>query len=242
MPINEIMKCHLRYTFIAITSAIILSGCGGGKSSIETTFSSTAALTAEGPISEGERNIATRICYAYQSKSKNFRGSGFLGTNFTFSAKKTDCQNTTITYQINATLKYDDNNNLIYQTPSTFDPNIKFVKKVQTDSSGYLSQLCTKIQNNEVINNTTTDLTTKAKVQITFIREGLDGLFLQYFVKQANNTYKIDSAEKLKVRTQINYTNGQILGMDESYSFQKICNIQFDVNKNSDYTQTFISR
>ncbi len=236
------MKCTLRYTFIAFTSAIILSGCGGGKSSVETTFSSTAALNTEGPISTGERNVATRICYAYQSKSKNFRGSDFLGTNFTFSAKKIDCQNTTKTYQINATLKYDDNNNLIYQTPSTIDPNLKFVKKVQTDSSGYLSQLCTKIQNNEVINNTITDVTTGTKVQITFIREGLDGFFLQYFKKQTDNSYKIDSAEKLKVRTQIDYKNGQILGMDESYSNQKICNSQFDVNKYSDYTQTFISR
>lgn len=205
------------------------------------TFSVDAIISEEHPISTDERNVATRICYAYQSKSKNFRGSDFLGSRFIFSAKQTDCQNNVVNYQVITAMKYDLHNNLAYIPASSFSStDSQFVKKVQTDTNGYLAQLCTKIQNNETISNTTTQQ--NVKVQITFIREGLDGFILQYFNKQANNTYKIDSAEKFKVRTQMDYTNGQILGMDEYYSTQKICGSVYDKNKYSNFEQTFTSR
>lgn len=219
---------------------MIISSCGGGNSVGKKTFSVDALLSTEGPISTDERNIATRICYAYQSKSKNYRSSGFIGTSFIFSGKTTDCQNNITNYPINSTLKYDFNNDLIYAPPGNFDPNLRFNKKVQTDTSGYLSQLCSKIYNGEVISNTINQQ--NVKVQISFLREGLDGFLLQYFNRQADSTYKIDSAEKLKVRTQIDYTTGQILGMDEFYSAQKVCGSQFDKNKFSEFEQNFISR
>ncbi|MBC7539940.1 MAG: hypothetical protein H7281_14050 [Bacteriovorax sp.] len=227
-------------TFIILTSTMIISSCGGGNSVFKKTFSVDALISEEHPIANDERNIATRICYAYQSKSKNFRSSGFIGTSFIFSGKKTDCQNNITNYQINSILKYDDNNQLIYSTPSTFDPNLKFHKKVQTDNSGYLAQLCSKIINNEPISNTFDQQ--GVKVQLSFFREGFDGFLLQYFIKQPDNTYKIDSAEKLKIRTQIDFTNGKILGMDEFYSAQKVCGSQFDKNKFSEFEQNFISR
>jgi hypothetical protein len=219
---------------------MIISSCGGGNSVGKKTFSVDAIISEEHPISTDERNIAARICYAYQSKSKNFRSSGFIGTGFLFSGKKTDCQNNIVNYQINSTLKYDDNNELIYAPPGNFDTNLRFNKKVQTDTSGYLSQLCTKIYNGEVISNTTNQQ--NVKVQISFLREGFDGFLLQYFNRQSDSTYKIDSAEKLKVRTQIDFTTGKILGMDEFYSNQKICGSQFDKNKFSEFEQNFISR
>ncbi|MGZ3790398.1 MAG: hypothetical protein ACXVLQ_17835 [Bacteriovorax sp.] len=234
-------KVHLSFmTFLALSSSIILSGCGGGNSSVKKTFAVDALLADERPLNNDERNVAARICYAYQSKSTNFRGSNFLGTQFIFSAKKTDCQGLVSSYQVPTTLQYNDSNNLIYQTPSNFNPNLKFNNVVQTDSFGFLSQLCSKIKNNEPINNTT--LMNTVKVQISFFREGLDGFMLQYFNKQTDNTYKIDSAEKFKVRTQLDFTTGQILGMDEFYSTQKVCLSTFDKNTFSDFEQAFTSR
>jgi hypothetical protein len=221
--------------------SIILSSCGGGNSSVKIAgFSTQTLMSDEHFISTEERNVATRICYAYQSKSKNFRTSTFLGGHFLFSGKTVDCQNTTSNYQVNALLNYDANNELAFIPQGPFDPNLKFIKKVQTDTSGYLSLLCAKILNNEPISNTTTQ--TGIKVQISFIREGLDGFLLQYFVQQPDTTYKIETAEKYKVRTQIDFVNGQILGMDESYSTQKVCGNQFDKNKFSTFDQSFISR
>ena len=218
-----------------------LSSCGGGNSSSKTVFSVNAIISEEHPISDGERGIATRICYAYQSKSKNFRSSTYFGGQFVFTSNKTECNNTKNSYQIYSNVKYDNSNNLIYGPSAGTDTALKFVNLVQTDTNGYLAQLCDKIKNNLSISNTTTQ--GSVKVQISFIREDLDGFFLQYFVKQADNvTYKIDSAEKFKVRTQFDFTNGQVLGMDEYYSSQKVCSSSFDVNKNSDFTQTFTSR
>lgn len=219
---------------------MILSSCGGGNSVGKKTFSTEAILTEEHPIISEERNIATRICYAFQSKSKNFRTPGLIGTNFIFSVKKTDCQNNVTTYQTTSTLQYDDANDLTYAVSVNSDPNFKFNKKVQTDNSGYLSKICPKIIKNEVISNTVDEQ--GVKVQISFFHEGFDGFLLQYFNQQKDNSYKIDSAERFKIRTQIDFINGKILGMDEYYSTQKICGNKFDKNKFSEFEQTFISQ
>lgn len=225
-------------TFI-FTFTIILSSCGGRNSSVVNSFNTTALLTEERILTSEERNIATRICYAYQSKSKNFRDSTYLGTHFLFSIKNTDCQNTVTTRKVDAVMNYDSSNQLSYTpTGAAIEPGF-FYKTVMTDTSGYLSQLCGKIITNQPINNTVTESSTK--VQISFFREGLDGFYIQYFLKQPDSTYKITSAEKFKVRSQIDYTNGQILGMDEYYSTQKLCASNLDKNKYSDLEQVFIS-
>lgn len=234
------MKKLLNQGLILFSCLIIISSCGGGNRVSKKTFYVGALIGEERPINLGERSVATRICYAYQSKSKNFRSLGFIGTNFIFSGKVTDCQNNVTNYQVTSTLKYDANNELIFATPINFDPNLKFNKKVQTDISGYLSQVCSKIFSASEISNTFDQQ--NVKVQISFIREGLDGFFLQYFNRQPDNTYKIDSAEKLKVRTQLDFINGKIMGMDEYYSTQKICNTQLDKNQFSDFEQVFISQ
>ena len=230
------------HSILILSLTILLSSCGvgGGNSVINKAFSVDALISAERPLNSDERNIATRICYAYQSKSKNFRSSDYLGTSFVFQGKKTDCQNILTNYQVNTVLRYDDSNSLYYSPTQIFDSSILFNKKVQTDSSGYLAQLCPKIISNEVINNTTT--LAGVKVQISFFRENLDGFLLQYFNKQTDNTYKIDSAEKFKIRSQIDFTTGKIMGMDESYSSQKICPSSYDKAKFSSFEQTFFSR
>lgn len=227
---------------ILISSLIfsgILSGCGGGNSKLPVTFSSTAILAEERPLTEAERKIATRICYAYQSKSNNFRSGGFINQSFGFSATKTDCQGSTLNYSVGATLRYDNENNLIYSPPAQLNPNFRFYPKVQTDTNGYLSQLCTKIKNNETISNTVVQ--TNTKVQISFNTDTMDYFMLMYFNKQSDGSYKADSAEQFKVRTQTNFTTGQILGMDEVYSAQKVCST-FDKVANSNFVQTFTSR
>lgn len=144
-----------------------------------------------------------------------------------------------MTYNVGAVLHYDNNNNLLFAPPILLDPNLRFYQNVQTDTSGYLSQLCTKIKANETITNTT--VVNNTKVQISFGIDGLDYFLLMYFNKQTDGTFKIDSAEKFKVRTQTNLSSGQLLGMDEEYSTQKVCS-SFDKVPNSNFVQKFISR
>ncbi len=232
-------KSQFACTILFFSFMIILTSCGGGNSKVINSFNTNAILDQEHPLTSEERNIATRICYAYQSKSKNFRGSDFLNSRFIFSTKKTDCQNSTTQGQVLMTLKYDLNNELSYIPQSIFESDAELMKKVQTDSSGYLSQLCTKIKNNEVISNTIDQ--GGVKIQINFLRENFDSYLLQYFSLQPNNSYKLTSAEKFKVRTLIDYTNGQVLGMDESYMSNKLCN-QYDKIPFSTFEQNFISR
>ena len=226
-------------TFLFLNT-IILSSCGGGNSkATNKTFNAEALIADERELTPDERNIATRICYALQSKSKNFRTTDFLGTSFKFTIKNTDCQNGVATYPVSTILKYDAQNNLEF-TPVASDSSLRFTKKVQTDSSGFLAQLCPKILSNEVITNTTA--TTLGKVQISFQKENLDGFTLTYFNLQTDLSYKIDSAEKFQFRTQADLTTGKILGMDEYYAAQKVCGSSFDKNKFSNFEQNFTSR
>ena len=224
---------------IFLLSTMIISSCGGGNSVINKKFSVNAIVSEEHPISNEERNIATRICYAYQSKSNNFRTSAYFGSNFIFSGKNTDCQSAISNYQISTNLKYDSNSELIYATPSNFDNNIPFNKKVQTDRSGYFAVICSKILRNESISNTIDQ--SGVKVQISFVHDGLDNFLLQYFNKQSDNTYKIDSAENFKVRSQFDFSAGKILGMDESYKIQRVCHDQMNSSKISEFEQNFLS-
>jgi hypothetical protein len=229
------------YSFILVSLSMILSSCGGGNSSItNNTFGRDAIMAKERPMNNVERNIATRICYAYQSKSKNFRSSGYIGTNFKFALKYTDCQNNISTNQLTAVLNYDSNNELAYVPTNPSESSALFNKKVQSDISGYLSQVCDKIVSNQAISNTV--YFSGYAVQGTFFHDDLDTYILQYFQLQPDNSYKINSAEKLKVRTQVDYKNGEILGMDEFYSTQKLCSIKYDKNINSEFSQSFISR
>ena len=230
------MRCSL-HSLIILSLTAVLSSCGGGNSIVNKAFSTNAVLSEEHPLSNLERNIATRICYAYQSKSNNFRSSEFLGKTFLFSAKKTDCKNKTMNYVINSILKFDSNNFLIYSPVIAIDPALDFNGKVQTDTIGYLAQLCPKIIRNEEISNTSDQ--SGVKVQISFSHDKFDAFFLQYFIKQLDNSYKIDSAQKFQVRTQIDYNTGQILGMDESYTTQKICTGKADANPFSVFEQNY---
>jgi len=59
-------------------------------------------------------------------------------------------------------------------------------------------------------------------------------------VNTIGKEYKIQSAEKFLVRTQVDMGAGKILGMDESYSSQKVCQSGESL-KFSNFEQTFTS-
>ena len=232
-------RLNIIHPFILLLTTMILSSCGGGNNVLQKKFSVNALVTEEHSIYNSERNIATRICYAYQSKSNNFRTSEFLGSIFNFSATNTDCQGGIIHYQIKTNLKYESLTDLTYVPQVNIDNDVSFNKKVQTDRSGYLSVICAKIVKNEPISNTLDQ--GGVKVQISFFHDGLDTFELKYFTLQADNSYKIDSAETFKVRSAFDFTTGNILGMDESYKVERICNTNID-SKISQFEQTFEGR
>lgn len=194
-------------------------------------------MTDERNLTPDEKNIAIRICYAYQSKSQKFSLPEFYGTQFIFEAKNTDCQNLVTATNITTTMKNDAQNQLSYVPTQFYDPSLAFNKKVQTDSSGYLAQLCPKLLTNQQVGNTITEQ--NVKVQISFFKEDYDGYLLQYFNRQVDNTYKIDSAEKFKVPTEL---GAAIRGMDQFYSTARVCTGPLNKNKYSNFEQKFISR
>lgn len=220
-------------SLIILSSSLSLSSCGGGNSKGKASL----GMVEEQSILANEKNIAVRICYAYQSKSQKFRSMDFYGGKFVFEAKNTDCQNMVTTSNILTNMKNDTQNALSYIPAYAFDSTLAFNKKVQTDSSGYLAQVCSKILTNQPVNNTISQ--ENIKIQISFFTEDLDGFMLQYFNKQSDNSYVFDSAEKFKIPTS---QNAPIRGMDQYYSLTRVCPNSLDKNRNSIYEQNFISR
>jgi hypothetical protein len=228
------MKRIPRFDHILLFSiaALALSACGDGNSGPKKS-AIDALIAEERNLVEEERTIATRICYAYQSKNTSFRTQTYLGRNFEFNITTKSCENAKETYSINAVLQIEAGLRLAYMPPVT---NTRaFEKQVQTNSAGYLSQLCSKIQTNQPISNTV-DID-GYKVQIQFFKDKLDGFIFRYFKLTGDAGYKIERAETFKVRTQFNSTSAQILGMDESFSRESIC--LTNVKNYSSFTQNF---
>lgn len=229
------MKRTLQFNHLFLMTATMLTivSCGANKNNSATTgFSSSLAMTTTKDLTTAERTIATRICYAYQSKSTSFKTQTYFGGSYTFNMTKKDCSDRVESYSIVGVLQSKSTGEFYYLTssPQTFS------SKVQTSNSGFLVQLCSKIQNNLPVSNTAVDGNTT--VQVAFTSTDLDTYTLNYFVPQ-NNVMKIQYAETFKVRTQFNQGAGQILGMDEVYTKQAVC----DGNdaKFSEFSQKFAS-
>jgi hypothetical protein len=229
------MKRIPRFDHILLFSiaALALSACGGGVNGTGTKKAAIDALIAEERnLIEEERAIATRICYAYQSKNTSFRTQSYMGGTFRFGIISKSCEGTSENYNISAVLQLEAGGRLTY-VPSLTNTR-SFERQVQTNGVGYLAQLCTKIQTNQPVSNTVN--IDGFKVQIQFFKENLDGFILRYF-QRFSNMYKIERAETFKVRTQFNSSSGQILGMDEIFSRERVC--QGNDGVFSKFTQTF---
>ena len=180
-------------------------------------------------ISSDERAIATRICYGYQSKDSNFRAQTYYGGTFVFNIVNKDCKSVTVNYNIPGILTLEDKVNMTYETESVK----AFESKIQTNQSGYLVQVCKKIQSNKTISNTATESGTQ--VQVRFFKDvasGLDSYKLSYFTAAG----VITKAETFNVRTQFNVSGKQILGMDEKFIRQESCP---GSDKYSEFSQAF---
>lgn len=219
---------------ISLTTLATLSGCGGGAGSKDPSgYSINAQMSAVQNLTAEERAIATRICYAYQSKSSSFRGMNYNGGTFNFSVDSRNCVDAKETYSITSILKATSTS-MVLETSS----EKPFYGTIQTSSVGLLSQLCSKMQNNLPVSNTATD--GKVKIQVGFFRDTLDSYTLRYFSPSSSDASKmvITSAETFKVRTQFNISGTQILGMDEKYSVQQTCGTS---EKYSEFNQNFTS-
>jgi hypothetical protein len=218
--------------FLLSIALLTLEGCGVQHTAdVAGTFSSSASLALTHDLDSSERTVATRICYAYQAKNSNFKTQTYYGGTFTFNMTNKDCNNTKSAYSVAGVLTTSlvDTRQLVYATSST----MPFNKSVQTSQTGFLSQLCTKIQNNLAISNTVVD--SGNTIQISFSSTDIDSYTLRYFSAVSGIT-KIQSAETFKVRTQFNIVANQILGMDESYVKQAVCT---DSTNYSELTQNY---
>lgn len=223
---------------ILLAIFILTNSCGLNQNQpqgLVPAFSINAVMKPVQDISAAERNIASSICLAFKSKSQAFKTTDYLGTRFVFQTKQNSCGVDTGASIVNTMLIQNSDGSLHFSAVSA---PTDFNDLVQTDSNGYLSQLCTKIDNNLPISNTI--LINGVSVQITFFKNVLDGFVLQYFMRIANGGSQMLSSETFKFRTNFTYTVGKIMGMDEYYSKDTACS--YDNTKTNHVEQTFSGR
>lgn len=233
MILKRIYSIH-----ILLAIFIFTNGCGTNNSPIEVPgFSAGAAMKAVQDISTNERNIAASICLAFKSKAAFFKTTEYLGTRFVFETKQKTCGVQGAASTVNSTLALNEIDSTFHYNASNAT---SFNDFVQTNTSGYLSQVCTKIDNNQAISNTTT--INGIVVQIIFFKDALEGYTVQYFTKLADGTTQMTSAETFKFRTTFTYSEAakNIMGMDEYYSKETVCST--DPVKTTIVEQTFTGR
>jgi hypothetical protein len=227
------MRIYSIHIFLA--TIFLLNGCGAGTSQSVplTIFSNNAAMKPVQDISPAERNIATSICLALKSKSQNFKTTNYLGTRFVFESKQKTCGVQGVVNKVISSLSMRDDGSFHYTSSA-----LNFKDFAQTNSSGYLMQICSKIDNNAPISNTTT--MQGIPVQIMFFKDYLEGYAVQYFANTTSGTSHMLSAETFKIRTQLTYTIGNVMGMDEYYSKEELC--ASDSTLSSVSEQSYIGR
>lgn len=225
----------MHFIHISIIIAFGASCTGGNKQkSSDQELVINQEMQAVANLDSDQKNIATRICYAYQSKASNFYSSDYLNKNFKFNFKNKVCNSKT-------TDIYTDNLKIILSGATGFSFQATTSKKlysaIQIDSAGYLSKLCNKVFMNQPISNTTN--VDSSLVQIQFLNQANspnDSYLLTYYKRSSNGKYLSYMSEKFDVRTQRNYKSGDILGLDEIYSEQVLCS---DNASTSSFTQQF---
>ena len=230
------MKYGTPLFFVLSASALAaLVSCSPGAKTKDPLieYTTDAEMSAVRNLTPEERAIATRICYAYQSKDTNLKTQPYVGGSFAFSIDSLNCDGKKESFKINSTLS-SANGNLGFTSDNE---DVPFETKVQTSKSGFLAKLCGKIQNNQPISNTATE--NNEKVQVRFFKNSLDSYSLHHFSPTGDGGVRISHAETFQVRTQFNISPGQILGMDEKFTKQETC--AFDGKKFSEVTQSFSS-
>jgi hypothetical protein len=223
---------------ILLAIFIFTNSCGinsNQNQNIIPTFSVNALMKAVQDITPAERNIASSICLAFKSKSQLFKTTDYLGTRFVFQTKQNSCGLDIASSSVNTILTQKPDGTLHY---TSLTPVTDFYDQAQTDTSGYVSQVCSKIDNNLPISNTV--VINGVTVQITFFKNVLDGFVLQYFMRLAGGGAQMLSSETYKFRTSFTYTVGKIMGMDEFYSKDSAC--AYDNTKTNHVEQTFTGR
>ncbi len=132
------------FSTLAITASIMLGSCGYDKtyeSREESLYFSQEALAGGVPLTDYQMAVALRVCYAFRSKRSKFTAE-MLGQSFNFNYLARDCSSNETTQTFSATLSQQDSSSPLKYS-STFTGN--YFRDVQTDTSGYLADLCSDI-------------------------------------------------------------------------------------------------
>ena len=170
MKFNRIFFLLIYFSILTLTNSC---GVGVQDKTKLITFALNAQMQPVENLNSVQRNIAANICSALKLKAQNYMTTDFLGTRFIFKTVPTTCGTIGATANIISTLAMMTDTfgttSFHYNSSSTTN----FNDFAQTDNSGYLAQVCNKINTTQDISNTTT--INGIPVQIIFFKDTLEG-------------------------------------------------------------------
>ena len=186
--------------YLILLVLFIFLGCGHQKGGDTLLPSLGQNLVQKNEYSPTDLYVATKICYAFMSKRSSFF-SNYLNAEFRFVLKRknTNCQYSEKNEELVTYLRGAG-----VSEPMFFDA-VKipsgFEKYVQTDSDGYLTDICQRIFDGDELPSPT-EISDSSASQIEFINNG--GTMLSFFVKEyqrqtEGGDYSLVSYDFLKV-------------------------------------------
>lgn len=146
---SYIRKMNKRaYPFMVISSVFcanfFFASCGYDKTyeaREESLHFSNDALSGGVPLDDTEMAVALRICYAFRTKRSKFSVE-MLDQSFNYNYVSRDCQSTESSESFSATLTQTNSTE-----PLRFESDFKgsYIREVQTDIHGYLSDICSDV-------------------------------------------------------------------------------------------------
>jgi len=170
-----------------------------------------------------ERNIALRICYAYESKSHHLVYEDLSDRSFEFLIEKQNCQGEVEQKTERFTIK--KGSDAYYLQAKQMPANPQLIEQaftlIQTNERGVLAKVCDKIKTNQKISNKI--ITSDGEIHLAFFKHNLDAYKITQFSKNNRGILVNTLQNEYYVRTEINYKKEKIMGMDEEIVQEKSC-------------------
>ena len=224
---NVVYKFNI---LVLLVSSLLLASCGNPRKPSSESGISEVTYMESASLNEGELSVAKRICYSYRSKRSNLK-SNYHNKTFSFNIYQKDCAKNELSKNLNMILNAPTSAQTLTWMPASQEDTFDFITNIQDSDSGYIKQVCDKVFRGEKVSNSITMGGTQT-VQIQFSRSNIDQYRLNYF-SELNGVQTLMSSDVFRVRTQFDFTAGQILGFDEEIIRYKKCENSDDFLENT---------
>ncbi len=175
------MSALMRLYIVVFAVSIVGCKLDGGGGVAYTNTSIGERLSAKDVYTFVDKDIATKICYAFQSKRSNFVSNfNDLSFNFDVTLENLDCKIGTVSKRIETSLVARSLSEVMFY--DTLLSSSEFERYLQTNAHGYLVEICDLLMKGEELPSPTTIIGNTRREVIEFVSnsDGIGFIFKEY--------------------------------------------------------------